>query len=381
MSSEEAADQIGDAPDTPMDGIDEACSWLASSSQPPPKMSVLGKRIRSVTKLPDKCGCGKTREEFREGWSRHVERCSIPLEQRQVACPKCAKLISREKLGHHQQLCSISLEQRLVQCTEDGCCARVASLQKHLARSHGPCQQCDGCSKPYHGFGHENPSLTPGMKLCALCSRSQYAAAGVQWPGSSCGYYCTACTEEGMPTEYANYDGQDEDGALRPHKLCARHAKAAGTKSSYKAGASHAACDAVHAVAAALQLEVVHHVHFEPGEEPIGYEISVLAGHRNIKVDAVLKDGDGMLYAFQFHGDYYHGYQMGHTLHDTFVVGHQWGPDKIVQTLRRTEQASATLPPPTLVASALTARSPYCTSPALLCFAPPTLTSAALSMS
>ena len=44
----------------------------------------------------------------------------------------------------------------------------------------------------------------------------------------------------------------------------------AGTKSSHRAGASHAACEALHVLAKQEGLVVLRHVHFEVGEEPEG---------------------------------------------------------------------------------------------------------------
>ena len=53
-------------------------------------------------------------------------------------------------------------------------------------------------------------------------------------------------------------------------RLCSKHAVEAGTKSSHKAGASTAACEALHVLAKQEDLVVLRHVHFAPGEEPEG---------------------------------------------------------------------------------------------------------------
>ena len=43
---------------------------------------------------------------------------------------------------------------------------------------------------------------------------------------------------------------------------------------------------------------------------------------------------DGALVAYQFHGNRYHGFPPGNPLHETFGVGHQWGPALCNKTRR-----------------------------------------------
>ena len=100
--------------------------------------------------------------------------------------------------------------------------------------------------------------------------RSEYLGANVPWPGNSSHCYCVVCDREGELV-CAGFDGPpDAAGRSAPHQLCSKHAVEAGTKSSHKAGASHAACEALHVLAKQEDLVVLRHVHFAPGEEPEG---------------------------------------------------------------------------------------------------------------
>lgn len=100
--------------------------------------------------------------------------------------------------------------------------------------------------------------------------RSEYLSRNVPWPGNSSHYYCVVCDREGELV-CAGFDGPpDAAGRSAPHQLCSKHAVEAGTKSSHRAGASHAACEALHVLAKQEGLVVLRHVHFEVGEEPEG---------------------------------------------------------------------------------------------------------------
>ena len=208
--------------------------------------------------------------------------------------------------------------------------------------TRAPCQWA-GCPTTLSRVSCGHPSVsTPPRLLCALHSRLEHLHANKPWPGRAGEHYCTEC-EENEQCTVAGFDGPpDADGFSLQNKLCAVHAREAGTKCSLRAGASHAACDAYHALETVLtrifpDLAGGHgeHVHFSPGEDPTGHELKPFANAR-IGVDGTFRDIHGSILAFyQYHGNYYHGFPPGHPKHLTFGVGHCWGPRLYNKTMAR----------------------------------------------
>ena len=235
-------------------------------------------------------------------------------------------------------------------CCEEGCTLGFSTrrgLRDHEERcGEGgyPCQWAN-CPTTFIRATNGNPSLsTPRRLLCALHSRLEYTHANTLWPGNSSIDYCTECTAKEGQSICAGFDGPpDANGIALKHQLCSAHAREAGTKSSFTAGASHVACEAYHVLADRLKLscfkelnlDAGDHFHYSPGEDPTGRELKPFA-NQSIGVDGTFRDMQGRIIGFyQFHGNYFHGYPPGHPRHLTFGSGHRWGPSLYNNTMNR----------------------------------------------
>ena len=233
-------------------------------------------------------------------------------------------------------------------CCEEGCTLGFSTrrgLRDHEERcGEGgyPCQWAN-CPTTFIRATNGNPSLsTPRRLLCALHSRLEHLHANKPWTGRGGSHYCTECEADERCTQ-AGFDGPpDADGFSLKNKLCAVHAREAGTKCSLRAGASHAACEAYHVLELVLKtifpnlaIGQGEHVHFGQGEDPTGHELKPFANAR-IGVDGTFRDVYGSIIAFyQFHGNYYHGFPPGHPKHLTFGCNHCWGPCLYNRTMAR----------------------------------------------
>ena len=283
-------------------------------------------------------GCGKLLSE--SSMPGHQRICGIALADRRVQCPNaaCGKLLLESSMAWHQPKCGIALADRRVQCPRCDRAVVPEMLDGHLLTHDAECV-CDGCGKPYVGNrsptkAKVNPSLD-GSNLCARCSRVQYYTAGLVWPGSfTVSRYCIACAAAGSDAVVAGFD--DKDG--NQYVYCKKHAKEQGTCSSMRHGVSLEASDALQALEKQLDLDFKFMVRFAPGEEPEGCEVRVLANASPLQTpDAAGYDAAGRRVVAQYHGDYFHGFPIGHVLHETFGAGHQWGPAQLNKTRRKTE--------------------------------------------
>ena len=220
-------------------------------------------------------------------------------------------------------------------------------LARHIRWHKAGGYNCEwaGCETDFRNPEVLWPSLSvPPRRLCALHSRLEYTHANTLWPGNSSIDYCTECTAKEGQSICAGFDGPpDANGIALKHQLCSAHAREAGTKSSFTAGASHVACEAYHVLADRLKLscfkelnlDAGDHFHYSPGEDPTGRELKPFA-NQSIGVDGTFRDMQGRIIGFyQFHGNYFHGYPPGHPRHLTFGSGHRWGPSLYNNTMNR----------------------------------------------
>ena len=296
----------------------------------------------------EELGCDKT-FETKAALQLHLEWHRLGHRLGSFTCkePNCGNSYAtaralKEHVELHEQPGALFI------CCEEGCTLGFSTrrgLRDHEERcGEGgyPCQWAN-CPTTFIRATNGNPSLsTPRRLLCALHSRLEHLHANKPWTGRGGSHYCTECEADERCTQ-AGFDGPpDADGFSLKNKLCAVHAREAGTKCSLRAGASHAACEAYHVLELVLKtifpnlaIGQGEHVHFGQGEDPTGHELKPFANAR-IGVDGTFRDVYGSIIAFyQFHGNYYHGFPPGHPKHLTFGCNHCWGPCLYNRTMAR----------------------------------------------
>ena len=323
----------------------------------------LGRHLAGTYKCEQ---CGQTFTS-KAGYQNHIDGHAGKLE-----CSQCNGQTFGSKQAYEAHLAGHAGGYTCDQCSHEPFVSKDG-YEQHLA-GHAGEYTCDECNhKPFmskSGYNYHarwcgdeadgykcaydnctvtmqvaarNPSLVQGETLCAMHSRIEFAKANLKWPGSPTAYYCTACAASDERT-CASFEGAaDEDGHREPFQLCARHAVEAGSRSSFKSGASHAACAALHVVHAQMQqqepaLQIGRHVHFEVGKDPEGCELTPLVHRPRAGVDGTLILLSEVKYLFQFHGNRFHGYQPGHPLYRAFGVGHQYNPVLFNRTMFRTHE-------------------------------------------